>query len=58
MLACCLVPLIALIAVAIFHIAVSQVLLYGMILICPFSHLLMMRGMAHGEEHNQAHVHD
>ncbi len=55
MLACCLVPLIALGAVTIFHIPLNTVLLYGMILICPISHLFMMRGMTHGEGHDHEH---
>lgn len=58
MLACCLVPLIAIGAVTIFHIPLNKVLLYGMVLICPISHLLMMRGMMHGENHDHDHEHD
>ncbi len=55
MLAFCLVPLIALGAVNILHIPLNQLLLYGMILICPISHLFMMKFMMHGEDHDHHH---
>lgn len=40
----CAAPLIALTAVLVFGIPVSQVLLWAFILVCPFSHLLLGRG--------------
>jgi hypothetical protein len=62
MLACCLVPLVVLGAVAIFHIPLNQVLLYGLILVCPLSHILMMKWMMPGKDHEhkqeQNHVHE
>ncbi len=58
MLACCLIPLIALGAVNILHISLNQILLYGMILVCPLSHLLMMHGMMHEKDHDSEHTHD
>ena len=50
MLACCLIPLVALGAVAVFDVSTKSVFTLGMLLLCPLLHLLMMRGMM-GHDH-------
>ncbi len=56
MLLCCLIPVVGLVAVYFFKIPLSNVLLYGMILICPLSHLLMMKFMGHDEHSSEQHA--
>ena len=56
MLLCCLIPVIGLTAVYFFKVPLNNVLLYGMILLCPLSHLLMMKFMGHDEHSSDQHA--
>lgn len=53
MILCCLIPVAALGAIFVLKIPVPQVLTYGLILLCPLSHFLMMGLMGRGQ-HNHA----
>lgn len=52
----CVLPMGAAAAVIFFDIPISRVALFGLMLLCPLSHLLMMKGMMGGQaghEHGQ-----
>lgn len=56
MLLCCLIPVIGIVLVSVFKVPLNNVLFYGMILLCPLSHLLMMKFMVH-DDSPQQHAH-
>ena len=54
MVLCCLIPVAALGAIFVLKIPVPQVLTYGLILLCPLSHVLMMGLMGRGQQDHTA----
>lgn len=56
MLACCLIPLAALAAIFVFKMPANSVIFFGLILLCPALHLLMMKGMMNHDHAGQEHA--
>ena len=54
----CLLPVVGLVALFIFQIKVSTVLLFGLVLLCPAMHLFMMRGHMNHSQHGDVHQHE
>lgn len=59
MLVCCLIPVTAFAAFFVFNVPLNTVLLFALVLLCPLSHLLVMKYMwnadtAHEEGHQRA----
>jgi hypothetical protein len=58
MLLCCLIPLAGIAAIVLFRIPTSSVLYFGLVLMCPLLHLVMMRSMRHDHASpSTTHVH-
>jgi hypothetical protein len=57
MILCCLVAMGAAAAILFFGIPVNRVFFFMLILLCPLSHLLMMKFMVHGHD-SKAHTQD
>ncbi len=54
MILCCLIPVAILAAIFLWRIPGPQVLTYGLILLCPLGHVLMMALMGRGHHDNAA----
>ena len=57
MLACCLIPLAAFAAIFLFKIPANSVVFFGILLLCPVLHLVMMRNMGHPAERGASSDH-
>lgn len=58
MLACCLIPIAALAAFYVFKIPLNTIIVGALVLICPLSHLLMMRFMGHDHQQQNTQEHN
>ena len=50
---CCAIPIVGLLAINALNIPASSVLYFGLFLLCPLLHLVMMRGMMGREREHQ-----
>ncbi len=57
MLACCLIPLAGFAAIWLFKLPVTNVVYFGMILLCPLLHILMMKDMFKPGQHDATEHH-
>ncbi len=58
MLLCCLIPLAGIAAIVLFRVPTSSVLYFGLVLMCPLLHLVMMGSMRHDHgSPSSTHVH-
>ncbi|OGO24004.1 MAG: hypothetical protein A2Z28_03570 [Chloroflexi bacterium RBG_16_51_9] len=53
MLACCLLPVAAIVAVNFFKVPLGTLGLFALLLLCPIGHLILMRGMGHNGHHQE-----
>ena len=58
MVACCLIPIAGFALVSLFNIPLKSLFLFAMILVCPLSHILMMKFMIHGDGHQHSNKMD
>lgn len=56
MLACCLIPIVALAAIFVFKVPVNSVIFFGIALLCPVLHLLMMGNMMKHDHSDHDHA--
>ena len=52
MILCCAIPIAGLMALSLFRVPLSPALWFLVMLLCPILHLVMMKYMMHGEEHD------
>jgi hypothetical protein len=58
MILCCLIPMAGLVAIRLFQIPVSTGAAFGLMLLCPISHVLLMKFMMDGHNHDdEQHAH-
>lgn len=53
MLICCLIPVAGFAAVTLFNIPFNNVVWFGLMLLCPLSHIVLMKYMMPGHNHHE-----